>query len=332
MTSRSSAYCWASGTRPDCSMRRLMPRMAWGLLPAISPACASASSRGVSLVRVTRPSRAASSPVTVRPVQASSLATSAPTSRGSVAVPVMSGESPHRISITESPPAGPGGSAAGGAPAPATATNMSVSRALSLSGRFSRTSATPPSIVMVTRSAMTSSRDGHTLPHAAAHLHEEVVVAGRHPAPVEALDVPTGVGRRGPPAGVIGERPAQPLDEPSVVGVQVGLPGVGHQLRVAEAVRQQRQRPGRDRLGDRHPEELVPGRADDDVGTPQQPGIVPVAGGPERDELAGEPPAGVLEDRGDCLIALAGDDQPEVDAGVGHGPERGEEGSRGPVV
>src|SRR5919108_5910048 len=44
------------------------------------------------------------------------------------------------------------GSAASAAPASTSATNISESRALSLSGRLSRTSATPPSMSMVTRS------------------------------------------------------------------------------------------------------------------------------------------------------------------------------------
>ena len=53
---RSSAYCWASGTRPDCSSSRFVPRMAPGLLPAISRASARASASGSSLARVHRPS------------------------------------------------------------------------------------------------------------------------------------------------------------------------------------------------------------------------------------------------------------------------------------
>ena len=58
--------------------------------------------RGRSETRVARPRATASSPDTIRPVNASSLATSSPTSRGRVCRPVMSGRIPQRISSTDS--------------------------------------------------------------------------------------------------------------------------------------------------------------------------------------------------------------------------------------
>ena len=61
---------------------------------AMSRASANASSRGVSLVRLARPSSTASLPDTMRPVKVSSLATSSRTRWRSVWVAVMSGISP----------------------------------------------------------------------------------------------------------------------------------------------------------------------------------------------------------------------------------------------
>src|SRR4051794_34908811 len=90
-----------SGTWPAMLSSAFTPLMAYGFLPAISWASSSAAACGSSATRVARPSSFASVPDTMRTVNASSLATSSPTSRGSICVPVMSGTRPQRISSTD---------------------------------------------------------------------------------------------------------------------------------------------------------------------------------------------------------------------------------------
>src|SRR5690606_20223357 len=102
IVSRSSASCSARGRVPERLRRRLPWRSASGLLPTSSRASSIAAAWGSSATRVARPRRTASSPLTMRPVKVSSLATSSPTSRTSVWVPVMSGIRPQRDSRTES--------------------------------------------------------------------------------------------------------------------------------------------------------------------------------------------------------------------------------------
>src|ERR671912_290213 len=89
-------------------------------------------------------------------------------------------------------------SSASRAPASTRATNMSASSALSLSGRLSRTSATPPSVATVTRSVIAASRSpAHSAPR----------------RPCEQLLVPIGC-----PATRSARRAVTPGQRPSVAG------------------------------------------------------------------------------------------------------------------